>query len=187
MHTIKCAYCGNEIKAQRITKRVCSTRCEQRLRLGLPKERTCLLCGKVFQLNKGDNNRRYCSQACSKKSNQKRTLRWHQEHPGAMQSYNQKRLAKNPGAWREKYHNERLEIITLLGGKCVVCGVNNPNWLHVDYIPTTIGKPYRHPRHLKFVRNHVTDFRLLCANHHYELTLTGKIDGTMITQNVHSS
>ena len=25
-------------------------------------------------------------------------------------------------------------------------------------------------------------FRILCANHHYELTLTGKIEGTDIVQ-----
>ena len=92
------------------------------------------------------------------------------------------RAVKNPGMWREKHRAERSQAIALLGGGCVVCGVTNPNWLHIDYVPTTNGKPYRHPRHLKFIREHEADFRLLCANHHYELTLTGKIAGTPITQ-----
>lgn len=99
-----------------------------------------------------------------------------------MTKYNKARLIKNPGAWRDKHRRERLEAIRLLGGKCVVCGAINPNWLHVDYVPTTNGKPYRHPRHLKYIREHLEDFRLLCANHHYELTLTGQIQGTEITQ-----
>ena len=99
-----------------------------------------------------------------------------------MIQYNKNRTEKNPTIWQEKTRKERLEIIALLGGSCVVCAANNPNWLHVDYIPTTRGKPYRHPRHLRFVREHMNEFRLLCANHHYELTLTGKIEGTDITQ-----
>jgi len=41
---------------------------------------------------------------------------------------------------------------------------------------------YRHPRHLGFVMANLDAFRLLCANHHYELTLTGAIAGTDITQ-----
>jgi hypothetical protein len=54
--------------------------------------------------------------------------------------------------------------------------------LHVDYIPTMRGSKFRHPRHLRWVMDHIQDFRILCANHHYELTLTGQIEGTDITQ-----
>lgn len=185
MKTIRCAYCGKEIRAERKTKKVCSTRCEQRLRLNLPKERQCLECGKVFQiLKRGDNNRRYCSQACSKRAIQKSTLKFYKQNPGYKNEVNKKRIAKNPGMWKDKHKNERLEAIKILGGGCIVCGVTNQNWIHIDYIPTTRGKPYRHPRHLKYIKEHVEDFRLLCANHHYELTLTGMIAGTTITQPV---
>lgn len=188
MHTIKCAYCGKETQAWRRDKRVCSTRCEQRLRLNKPKERHCLQCDKVFLIvHRGDNNRRYCSQACSKKAATKKTLTWHQAHPDSMDGYNKTRLIKNPGAWRDKHRAQRLEAIRILGSKCLVCEVSNPNWLHADYVPTTVGKPYRHPRHLKFIKEHASDFRLLCANHHYELTLTGRIAGTAITQAQHAS
>lgn len=99
-----------------------------------------------------------------------------------MGEYRRTYLAKNPGLYREKARRERAESIRLLGGCCCVCGVTNPNWLHVDYVPTNKASPHRHPRHLAFIKRHLTDFRLLCANHHYELTLTGRIEGTDITQ-----
>jgi len=188
MQTIKCLYCGLEVEALRPSrKKFCSYRCSQRYAHHLPSIRNCKICDKEFPINKGDQNRRYCSQACAKKANTKNTLAWHQTHPGVMSTYNAKRVLKHPGIWREKYRSGRIETIRLLGGKCIVCGVNNPHWLHLDYIPTTNGKPYRHPRHLKFIKEHISDFRLLCANHHYELTLTGMIVGTMITQSVHHS
>ena len=82
----------------------------------------------------------------------------------------------------EKSRADRLAILELLGGQCVVCGTDNPSWLHADYIPTTRSLRFRHPRHLAFMREHIEDFRVLCANHHYELTLTGRIEGTDITQ-----
>lgn len=147
------------------------------------KIRHCLECGKEIRvISRGDNNRHCCSQKCSKKHYAKNTKLWIESHPDAMTKYNKTRTIKNPGVWREKHHQERSKIIELLGGVCVVCGVSNPNWLHVDYIETTRNKPYRHPRHLRYIQDHLIEFRLLCANHHYELTLTGKIEGTDITQ-----
>jgi hypothetical protein len=52
----------------------------------------------------------------------------------------------------------------------------------VDFIPITRELRYRHPRHYAFVSKQKELFRVLCANHHYELTLTGRIDGSDITQ-----
>jgi hypothetical protein len=180
---IRCEYCGKETEAQRKTKRFCSDSCAQRQWRDFPKERPCRHCGKKFPIiTRSDANRQHCSKACAKAHNAKRIGEWHVEHPGAMQQYNENRIQKHPDTWRNKTRGERLEIITLLGGKCIVCGITNVNWLHVDYIPTTRNTPYRHPRHLKYVREHLKEFRLLCANHHYELTLTGRIEGTEITQ-----
>jgi hypothetical protein len=99
-----------------------------------------------------------------------------------MHVYNRRRLIKNPGAWREKYRKERDQILALLGRKCIVCGASNQAWLHVDFVPTTRGKPARHPRKYNYVKAHQKDFRILCANHHYELTITGKIEGTNLRQ-----
>ena len=183
MIKIVCLYCGKEVDAQRRTKKFCSPTCAQRHAKNYPKTRKCGECGEEFQvLTRSDCNRRYCSERCAKKHNSKALRIWHKDHPEAQDRYEQTRMAKNPGAWKEKSRQDRLQIIALLGGKCIVCGVDNPNWLHVDYIPTTRGKPFRHPRHLRFIQENIDDFRLLCANHHYELTLTGTIEGTDITQ-----
>ena len=181
--TVACGHCGLVFTSRRRSRRYCSTACSNRSAWAKEKRRHCRQCGKVFALrNAGDANRQHCSTACAKRSVQKSTLSFCQRNPGYSVHVNERRIAKNPGMWREKQRNERRQAIELLGGACVVCGVTNPYWLHVDYVPTTNGKPYRHPRHLKFIRDHATDFRLLCANHHYELTLTGMIQGTTITQ-----
>lgn len=182
--TIQCLRCGQEVSAlRRNRKKFCSATCASRFRSDRPTERKCRYCDKPFAIiTRGDGNRQHCSRACAKAHNTKRINTWHAENPGAMAGYNKTRLAKDPGAYRDKARRDRLESIRLLGGACVVCGATNPNWLHVDYIPTNKASPYRHPRHLSFVRRHLSDFRLLCANHHYELTLTGKIEGTEITQ-----
>lgn len=109
-------------------------------------------------------------------------MKFKEAHPDAMKGYNQTRKEKDPDVWKNKYRSERNEVIQKLGGKCLACNVSNPNWLHIDYIPTMIGTGYRHPRHKKWMLDNIKDFRLLCANHHYELTLTGKIEGSSITQ-----
>ena len=131
---------------------------------------------------RSDANRQHCSKRCAKRHHTKTVGDWRKDHPNAMARYNQRRLAKTPGAWKEKARAGRLAIIALLDGHCVACRTSNPLWLHVDYIPTTRDKPFRHPRHLAYIRDHREDFRLLCANHHYELTLTGRIEGVDITQ-----
>jgi len=147
------------------------------------KSRECRHCGKPFPLKSAaDANRQHCSQRCAKAHNAKAIKDWKKSNPEYMPAYQKARAAKHPGMWLEKAKAERLQIIELLGRKCLVCGVSNPNWLHVDFIPTTRNCLYRHPRHLKYIRDNAKDFRILCANHHYELTLTGKIQGTNITQ-----
>jgi len=99
-----------------------------------------------------------------------------------MKRYNQNRKTKDPLVWKKQHRATRMKILNLLGAKCVVCGVENPLWLHVDFIPTQRNEQYRHPRHLAFVRRNPDLFRVLCANHHYELTLSGAIEGSDITQ-----
>jgi hypothetical protein len=147
------------------------------------KTRLCRRCNSPFLLKSAaDANRQLCSQKCAKAQSTKIVKAWLDDHPEAMAQYNRQRVFKNPGYWREKARAERLESLQLLGGKCVVCGVTNPSWLHVDYIPTTRDKAYRHPRGIAYIRRNMADFRILCANHHYELTLTRRIEGTDITQ-----
>lgn len=178
-----CQHCGVSFESPRRTRRFCSRACANRSAWASEKSRACQLCGKSFPLRSAaDANRKHCSRACAKNTNAKKINTWLIEHPESVKEYRRRQIAKNPGIWREKARRERLESIRLLGGCCIVCGVTNTNWLHVDYIPTNRASPYRHPRHLAFVKRHLAEFRLLCANHHYELTLTGKIEGTDITQ-----
>lgn len=184
MIIVKCLSCGTDIECQRRTKKWCSQKCYVRYRNGYPKSRKCVDCGNEFQiLTRGaDANRKYCSERCSKRANSRRIKRWVGDHPDAMKIYNHSRKEKRPNESKETARQQRLEGIKLLGGACVVCGTQNINWLHIDYIPTTRGKNGRHPRHIAFIKNNIVDFRLLCANHHYELTITHKIEGTNITQ-----
>lgn len=183
MDKFSCAYCGTETERERSTKRFCSSICAQRHARGWPKSRTCRHCNTAFEVReRRDANRQHCSKQCAKNTNTKNVRSWKNARPGYMGQYNRNRIAKNPGAYRDSWRKQRAETIALLGGGCVVCGVTNQNWLHVDYIPTTRNEPFRHPRHLRWIRDNASKFRLLCANHHYELTLTGQIAGTNITQ-----
>lgn len=181
--TVTCQHCGKLFEAQRKTRKFCSTSCSNRSAWVVTKTRLCRHCGKNFPVSgAGDQNRQHCSKECAKNHNAKRVSTWQAEHPDSMGGYNATRVAKNPGVWRDKAQSERQRIIKLLGGCCVVCGADNPAWLHADYIPTTRADRFRHPRHYAYVARNREQFRLLCANHHYELTLTGAIEGTSITQ-----
>lgn len=182
--TTNCLSCGIAIECQRRTKKWCSQRCYCRYRNGYPKDRVCLECGQTFQIltQQADANKKYCTYRCSKRANSRRQKAWVGSHPDASRRYRDNYVAKNPAVYRDRARQHRLEAIALLGGACCICGVVNTNWLHIDYIPTCRGSGGRHPRHLAFIRNNLDKFRLLCANHHYELTLTGKIEGTEITQ-----
>jgi len=182
-----CGFCGKEFEQYRSTNKFCSEECQiknrrQQTRI-YPIVRKCKQCGKPFQIRtQADANRRYCSKKCSKRAHEKQVMDWKAENPNKHREYNQVRKIKNPGVWVGKFRDERRKAIALLGGKCIVCGVTNPNWLHIDYIPGTRNSRHRHPRHLAYIRKHLGEFRILCANHHYELTLTRKIEGTDITQ-----
>lgn len=123
-----------------------------------------------------------CSLECRRIHYAPMQTKFKEMHPDAMKEYNKNRLAKNPNVWKDKQRRERNGILEALGGRCIVCGASNKNWLHVDYIPTMRNSKYRHPRHFKWVMENLKDFRILCANHHYELTITGKIEGTDISQ-----
>lgn len=183
MTTVTCQHCGLVFESQRRTRKFCSRGCANRSVWAQTKSRECRLCGTPFPLRSAsDAARQYCSQKCSKRANSKRIRAWQSERPEKMKEYRENQLAKNPNHNRERWEERRGRILALLGGECVVCGVTNPYWLHVDFIPTTRNSPYRHPRHYKYVSEHQDLFRLLCANHHYELTLTGRIEGTLITQ-----
>jgi hypothetical protein len=180
-----CGHCRAPING-RADKKYCNPRCAQRHkngRLTMPFIRKCLVCGADIVIAKsGDANRKYCSQNCAKRAYAKGISVWNKLHPERVGHYRAQRVKKNADVWKEQSRSERKRILAALGGKCIVCEVANPSWLHVDYIPTSKGQPFRHPRTLRFTLSNLKLFRILCANHHYELTLTGKIEGTDIVQ-----
>lgn len=142
--------------------------------------RICVICNQPYVAK--SPLQKTCSVECRGVNNATRHKRFKEKNPDAMSGYNKNRIQKDPDYWRKKVEKERVRVLEALGGKCVVCGVTNKNWLHVDYIPTMAGTGMRHPRHPKWVIEHKDDFRILCANHHYELTITGKIEGSDIVQ-----
>lgn len=183
MAVVQCVYCGTQVETERSTRKYCSKDCERKKRTGYPKSRECRHCRSPFEiLGRGDANRWHCSKQCAKNRQTKAIRDWQKENLDAVREHSRRWIAKNPGYWVEKARRERRETLDFLGGACVVCGVDNQFWLHVDYIPTTRDLRYRHPRNISFIRRNAEDFRILCANHHYELTLTGRIEGTSITQ-----
>ncbi|QZE11149.1 HNH endonuclease [Streptomyces phage Forrest] len=151
------------------------------------KTRTCRYqaCGREFDVvTRGDANRQYCSKECSKNATAKRVKTWNEENLTTEKNreYRNRYMEKNGIKSSDKWRKERVEILAALGGACEVCGVTKAVWLHVDYKPTCRNSQYRHPRHKAYVLANLEKFRILCANHHYELTLTGMIEGSDITQ-----
>lgn len=147
-------------------------------------DRICVICKSKYKAVAP--LQKTCSEECRKTKNRQAQEKFKLRHPEKQKEYNENRKNKNPDVWKDKYQEERQEIINTLGGKCIVCDHDNPKHLHVDYIPTMIGTGYRHPRHKRWVLDNIKDFRLLCANHHYELTTTGEIEGTNIKQKRHN-
>lgn len=70
--------------------------------------------------------------------------------------------------YREWHKKLRSELIKLLGGKCVVCGETNEDFLEFDHIKPLRGK--RRGNILMEVKNNPELFQLLCANHHRRKT-----------------
>lgn len=147
-------------------------------------DRICTICNKEYKAVAP--LQKTCSEDCRNIKNTKLKAKYKGKYTDRRKQYAVNRLKKNPNLWRDKYQKERGEILKALGSKCIVCGHDNPLHLHADYIPTMVGTGYRHPRHKKWILDNIKDFRLFCANHHYELTLSGKILGTNITQKRHN-
>jgi hypothetical protein len=179
LYVFTCEHCGRSATSKRPEAKFCSEPCRNRRHRSQPLSRKCGNCGSRI---KAEGNRRYCSRTCSKIARRQQDAAWRLKHPDAQSMYNARRAARRPNEERTRKGAERGEVIAALGGKCEACGIDNPIWLEIDYRPTTRGKRFRHSRGRKFIMSHLSDFRLLCANHHRELTLTGRVAGTSITQ-----
>lgn len=182
VHAGNCLQCQASFVG-RPDKRYCSQRCGQAFMRNAPKVRECRRCKHPFDVKtRADANRQYCSRKCSRQAQKSTLSAWKIANPGHMKVYNKQRIKAHPGHYKVKWDKERGKIIEALGSRCIVCGVDNPFWLEVDFKTGTRGQPLRHPRHGAYILTHLDEFRLLCANHHRELSATGLIQGTDITQ-----
>jgi hypothetical protein len=145
--------------------------------------RTCNWCGEPFVVPKtrGQGRRVFCSREHATLQYRDSKRKWQTMNPSNPR-YAKTPVVASPGLYVEKAWIERRHLIDFLGGKCVVCGIDNPRMLQLDYIPGryTPKHGHRHPRYPAYVRKHREDFQLLCANHHQEktwqdrLALTGR-------------
>lgn len=147
-------------------------------------DRVCTVCDKPYKAVAP--LQKTCSKECRNIKNIRRNDSYGTKYTDRRDQYAKNRKKKNPDIWKDKNRKERMEIIEALGGECLACGHDNPLHLHIDYIPTMIGTGQRHPRHRRWMLDNLDKLRLLCANHHYELTTTGSIENTNIKQKRHN-
>lgn len=83
-----------------------------------------------------------------------RKRKWYEKNKETILAYHRKRQSEI-----------RDEIVGSLGGRCCICGEINRKWLHLDRIK---GGP--HDRTADWIKKHIKEFQVLCANHHNEKT-----------------
>ena len=83
-----------------------------------------------------------------------RRNKWNNEH--------RQQIAKSS---QERQKRMRVELLEKLGNKCIICGETNQRYLHLDRV-----KGGYHHRTMYWVKKHITEFQILCANHHNEKT-----------------
>jgi hypothetical protein len=76
-------------------------------------DNTCEICGKTFTPSKFTPYKRFCSQKCKDRSHYLRRVGQHK---------------------RIQYQNLRIQVINLLGGRCVACGCEDRLLLTIDHI-----------------------------------------------------
>jgi len=111
--------------------------------------KTCIACGKPFFPDKFHPYQRFCSKRCK--------WRW---FSGSEQK-------------KERYHKLRFEAINALGGKCVICGLDDKYMLTIDHVngdwradPFSRRNKRALYRHiLKDVESAKSRFQVLCWNH----------------------
>ena len=82
----KCVECGIEMPGSHIHRRYCSGRCKARWRKKFgPKEpvhqHACRICGKVFDIGRGQSNKWLCSDDCRRASQAKSVRTFHTRRP----------------------------------------------------------------------------------------------------------
>lgn len=104
-----------------------------------------------------------------------RTHRFKKEQPEAFRAIRKRYYDRNREWILEKGKKQtesiRKNVSSQLGGKCIVCGESNERYLHFDRI-----KGGFHHSNVRWVRDHIGEFQILCANHHNEKTVYKEIN-----------
>ncbi|MEM2938800.1 MAG: hypothetical protein QXU95_00795 [Candidatus Bathyarchaeia archaeon] len=111
--------------------------------------RACIACGRTFVPDKFHPYQRFCSQQC----------KW--------------RFHSGDGRKKKIYYELRFKAIESLGGRCVICGIDDKYMLTIDHIDNNWKKdPFsrRNKRALyRYVLNNAESarkrFQVLCWNH----------------------
>lgn len=110
----------------------------------------------------------------NKKTQNEYLKKWKREHPKLVIQQNRryrenhrKKLALNA---RKKYEENRLQMIKLLGGKCIKCGFSDKRALQIDHIngggskSHSLEKGAYYFNILKKILEGSSNYQLLCAN-----------------------
>ena len=142
--TKKCERCKKEFRKYNYRpSKYCSAECYLLARWG---KRNCPNCGKKSKI-------RYCSKKCQQDYWDKNGYRIYKK--------------------AQRFLERKLEIINLLGGKCVKCGINNYKVLDINHIdrskkrrPTDKKRVYTWSFRLNEWKENIKNLELMCANCH---------------------
>jgi predicted restriction endonuclease len=79
----------------------------------------------------------------------------------------EKNRARNRSFVKIYYFQVRNQVITILGGKCAMCGFNDTRALHIDHINgggTKENHKFGPQRYVNYVKTNCEGLQLLCAN-----------------------
>jgi hypothetical protein len=168
-------YCSEKCRVQKINE---IRRAKTQKKLGL---KNCVYCGIEFQQRRIDNI--YCSEKCATKMFYKK----HREEIIDRTIVNigirkQKTMVQSEDTKiKKKDRSYRLLLLKLLGGRCVICGIDIPEVLAIHHV---IPQGYNRPTDGMRYRTYYEDYkkgkllRLLCANHHI-LLHRGKLNDNL--------
>jgi len=111
--------------------------------------KVCDVCGELFTPDKFHPYQRFCSKRCK--------WRWH--------SGNEQK--------KKRYHAIRFKALNALGGKCAICGLDDPYMLTIDHVNGNWRRDPFSRRNKRALYRHILEdpenarrhFQALCWNH----------------------
>jgi hypothetical protein len=190
-----CQHCKQTFNSDRKNKKYCSRKCytvTQKGKLAYPnivgkrgirpKDRViknCIKCNKKFWVRrKRDLVAKFCSKLCYME------YRWNNDNKCKSCSieiskgkYCSKRCQLNyynntiSQVKKKQFWTKKIELIKILGSKCLGCGIDDIRVLDIDHIDSSLKnipkkRQYTNTRRLKDWNSNTNNLRLLCANCH---------------------